>query len=214
MSSSRSKLRLTGAFAVLATLALAISCRGFFVKPTLSSIAIGPATPTIETGNTDNTVQMSATGTYNDGSVGHPSVAWTIAPATSGGTTAATITQSGLVTAVALGTMTVTATSNDISTISGSTTVTVTVGCITSIAITPTGPNAVSAGDTFQFTATAQTCNGPQDITSVATWASSNTNAATIDGNGLATGVTSNTSTQITASSGTIVSQAVTLNVD
>jgi uncharacterized protein YjdB len=156
---------------------------------------------------------MSATGTYNDGSNGHPSVAWTITPATSGGATAATITQNGLVSAVALGTMTVTATSNDISTISGSTTVTVTVGCITGITVTPTSPS-VNAGDTIQFTAMAATCNGPQDITTVATWASSNTTAATIDGNGLATGVTSGLSTQITASSGTIVSPPVTLGVD
>ncbi len=45
MSSKKSKLRLLGAFAALATLALAVSCPGFFVNPTLTAIAVGPLTP-------------------------------------------------------------------------------------------------------------------------------------------------------------------------
>src|ERR1700722_5509990 len=68
MSSTKQRIRLMGAFAALATLALAMSCRGFFVKPTLTAISIGPVTPTIFTGNIDNTVQMFAVGTFNDGS--------------------------------------------------------------------------------------------------------------------------------------------------
>ncbi len=43
MPSLKSKLRLICAFAALATLALAVSCRGFFVKPTLSSLVVTPA---------------------------------------------------------------------------------------------------------------------------------------------------------------------------
>ena len=74
MPSSKQKLRLVGAFAALAVLTLAVSCKGFFVKPTLSSIAVGPAAPTIETGTTNNTVQMTAFGTFNDGSTGNPAV--------------------------------------------------------------------------------------------------------------------------------------------
>ena len=58
MSSNRTNFRLIGAFAMLALLVLAASCTGFFVNPTLSSIAVGPASPTIQTGTTDNTVQM------------------------------------------------------------------------------------------------------------------------------------------------------------
>ena len=58
-----------GGFVVLGTFkALAASCTGFFVNPTLSSIAVGPASPTIETGNTNNTVQMTVFGTNSDGS--------------------------------------------------------------------------------------------------------------------------------------------------
>jgi len=67
MSSAKSKLRLIGAFATLATLALAISCRGFFVNPTLTSMAIGPANLSLAPGQS---YQMVATGTYSDGSTG------------------------------------------------------------------------------------------------------------------------------------------------
>src|SRR6202008_1247699 len=108
MSSNRTNLRLIGAFAVLASLAFAASCTGFFVNPTLSSIAVGPASPTIETGSTDNTVQMTVFATNSDGSTSsNPSVTWTVTP-----TTVATVSKTGLVTSVATGTATVTATSN------------------------------------------------------------------------------------------------------
>ena len=61
MSSTKSQLRLMGAFAALATLALAVSCRGFFVGDTLQSIAVGPASVNVPVGLTQ---QMTATGTY------------------------------------------------------------------------------------------------------------------------------------------------------
>src|SRR5689334_1100008 len=59
------KIQLLLAFATLLMLAFAVGCRGFFVSPTLSSIAIGPQTPTIPEGTTK---QMTATGTFSDGS--------------------------------------------------------------------------------------------------------------------------------------------------
>src|SRR6476469_4654753 len=170
MPSKKQTLRLSGAFAVLARMALGASCRGFFVKPTLSSITVGPATPSIQTGNTNNTVQMFATGTYNDGSTGHPSVSWSISP-----TSTATINKTGLVTSVATGSTTVTATSNDNPSITGTQTVAVTVGCIQSITISPTSGNLNQSTPSASFTATANTCNGSADITSVANWVSSNT---------------------------------------
>ena len=54
--------------AVLATIILiigfALGCEGFFVDPVLTGITVGPAT-TIQTGTT---LQMTAVGSYNDGS--------------------------------------------------------------------------------------------------------------------------------------------------
>jgi len=203
------KLALTLAFTVLVALAFGVSCRGFFVKPTLSSLAVGPATPTIETGSTNNTVQMTAFGTFNDGSTGNPSVAWSSATPS-----VATVSKSGLVTSVTTGTSAITATANINPTITGSQTVTVTVGCIQSIALSPPGPETISAGGsphTVLFAAKATTCNGQFDITSTAIWASSNTAAATVDA-GTVTAVAQG-STNITASAGNIFSPAAVVNV-
>lgn len=177
MSSTHQKLRLTGAFAVLAVLALGASCRGFFVKPTLTSLAVGPASPSIQTGTTNNTVQMFAVGTYNDGSTGNPAVTWSISPAN----TVATINGNGLVTSVATGSATVTATATQNPSITGTQSLTVIVGCITSIALSPTNASITNGGTTsVSIKATAQTCNGAVDITSVASWTSSNTQIATV----------------------------------
>ena len=63
MSSTKHKLRLAGAFAALATLALAVSCTGFFPPEQIGTITITPATPTVPLGNT---LQLSAYGTNTD----------------------------------------------------------------------------------------------------------------------------------------------------
>lgn len=200
MPSLKSKLRVTCAFAALATLALAVSCRGFFVKPTLSSLVVAPASPSIQTGNTNNTVQMSAVGTFNDGSTGNASVTWSINP-----TAVATISASGLVTSVSTGTATVTATSTQNPTITGTQSLTVTVGCIQSIAISPTSASiSVSGTNTTTFAAKATTCNGVVDVTTSSSWSSSNTAVATVAG-GVATAVAQGTAV-ISATSGGITS--------
>jgi uncharacterized protein YjdB len=198
MSSNTQKLRLIGAFAALATLALAASCRGFFVKPTLTTLAVAPASPSIQTGSTNNTVQMSAVGTFNDGSTGNPSVSWSISPANS----VASINATGLVTSIATGSATVTATSNDNPTISGTQSLTVTVGCITSITLSPTSAtiSVSQTNHTASFTATANTCNGPFPITDTATWNTSSSDVATVAG-GVVTAVGQGT-VNISASSG------------
>src|SRR5436309_1222819 len=57
-------VRVGGLILVAAIFGMAMSCNGFFVSPVLTGIAVGPSA-TIQTGNT---VQMSAVGTYDDGS--------------------------------------------------------------------------------------------------------------------------------------------------
>lgn len=210
MLSRTEKLRLIVALSVLAISALGVACRGFFQNPILSSIAITPANPTIETGSTNNTVQMRASGTNNDGSLNsNPSVSWSITPQS-----VATISAAGLVTSVTTGTATVTATSNQNSSISATQTVTVTVGCIQSITVKPSS-GSVTSTQTASFTAQANTCNGSVDITSVATWTSSNNSLATVAG-GVVTEASGNTqsgSVTITASEGNIFSNSVTVTV-
>jgi len=213
MFSPKSKLRLIGAFVALASLALAVSCRGFFVDPVISSLAVGPANPTIETGAQNNTVQMTASGTNNDGSLAdNPSVSWTITP-----TSVATISANGLVTSAATGTATVTATSNQNPAVSATQGLTVTVGCIASIALDPTSGTITTNEPTVTIDAKATTCNGIVDVTSVATWNSSNTAIATVSAGtvsivpGLATG--SGGTVTITASVGSVVSNTATITV-
>jgi len=216
MSSTKSKLRLMGALAALATLALAVSCTGFFVNPTPTAITVTPTTPTIVSGTSGgNTVQMSVNATFSDGSTGTTPVSWTIAPGSTG-ISAATISSGGLVTAstsfTTVGLMSVTATATKNSAATGQTTVTVTAACITKITLSPTSPS-VNLGQPVPFIATADTCNGSVDVSSVATWLSSNTTVATIDSNGNASTLATGT-TNITASSNGVVSAAVLLTVN
>jgi trimeric autotransporter adhesin len=210
MSSMNSQLRLMGAFAALATLALAISCRGFFVKPTLSSLAIGPVSPSIFTGNVDNTVQMFAVGTFNDGSNGSTPVTWSISGTGTGGTAVATISPGGLVTAQATGTGTITAASNILPSITGTQPITVSVACTSAPVISPTSGTLTPNQPTLPFTAS---CNGGQDITSVATWLSSNTLIATVSA-GVVTAIATtldNGTFTITASSNGLTSAPVSI---
>jgi len=202
------KLPITLVFGVLLGLAFGASCNGFFPDPVLQSIAVGPASQTIQTGDTNNTQQMSAVGTYSDGTRPDNKVTWSVVPADE---SVVTLSKSGLATAVAQGTATITATSTEIPTISGSTTLTVTTGCIQRIDVTPVDPG-VRVGNDQPFTAMATTCNGSIDITDVATWNSTNVAVATIDSSGVAHTLTTG-STDITASSGGVTSPAQTLSV-
>jgi uncharacterized protein YjdB len=118
----------------------------------------------------------------------------------------------GLVTAVAAGSTTITATSGGIS---KSRTLTVTAASLTSIAVIPVD-SSIAIGALMQFTATGTySDNTTQDLTTSATWSSSDTSVATISNAagsiGLATAVFAG-STTITAVSGS-VSGSTTLTV-
>ena len=96
--------------------------------------------------------------------------------------------------------------------------VTVTVGVgtqpfqpLTSIQITPS-PVAVAAGGTVQLTATGRDPYGNGYFVSAFTWQSGNTTVASVDANGLVTGVAPGTTT-ITASAGEISSPPVSVSV-
>ena len=169
-------------------------CNGFFVSPTLTSITIGANNGSTFV-NVGATLQMIATGTFNDGSTGSVTATWTSSTpsvATVGGNT-------GLVLGVSPGTTSITATSQGIT--SGPASITV-CGAVTSIVISPLNPSVLLGTGSLQFTAT-NGANGPS-ITSSVTWSSSNPAVATISNtagtNGLATLVGTGTTT-ITATS-------------
>src|SRR5208283_5476847 len=112
----------------------------------------------------------------------------------------ATISSSGLASAVAAGSTTIQATSGSIS---GSAGLTVTAPTLVSIAVTPTS-TSLTVGQQQQFTATGTYSDGSQqNLTSTATWTSGSTSVATISAGGLATAVAAG-STTIKATSGSI----------
>ena len=170
----------------------------------LLSIAVTPATASVAANSTQ---QFTATGTYADGSMKDitSSVTWSAS-------VGATITAGGLATGVTPGTSTIMAASGSIS---GTATLTIT-NPLVSIAVT-TSSASVPVGYTQPFVATGTYADGTTSvISSIVTWASSNMAVATISNSagtqGVVTGVTPGT-TSITAMSGSVTSQPVTLTV-
>jgi uncharacterized protein YjdB len=172
--------------------------------PTLSSIAVTPNSPhSLAVGSTE---QLTATGTYSDGSTADISsqVTWSSdTPAT------ATIANDGLATGVAAGTANITATLDEIN----SPSVLLIVVSLSSIAVTPNPPANLGMGATQQFTATGTYSDGSTaDISSQVTWSSDTPATATIGNDGLATGVAVGTA-NITATLDEITSPSVLVKV-
>jgi uncharacterized protein YjdB len=171
--------------------------------PTLVSISITPAAPTIALKATQ---QFTATGSFSDGSTKNLT---SVSNWLSSSGAVATINSAGLATAVAPGTTTITASSGGVT---GSTTLTV-ANALVSIAVTP--PIAsIAPSATQQFTAIGTFADGStQDLTSssTTTWASSGSPIATVSGTGLATGVAPGTVTISATSAGITGSAALTV---
>jgi trimeric autotransporter adhesin len=165
--------------AAILLLAFAGGCTGFFVSPTLTSLTIGPENQTI-TVNPLVTLQMSATGTYSDGSTQNLTgkVLWS-----SSDTSCAAISTAGLVTPVTgvtgVCTTTISAASGAVS--AATTTVTVSEGTPSSITLTasPTSP-APDTSVTFTAMALFPGSSTQQNITSSVTWNNTDTTDLTL----------------------------------
>src|SRR5215813_7255060 len=186
-------------FAALALSVASISfmtgCEGFFVSPVLTGMTVGP-TASIQTGTM---LQMSAVGTFDDGSQKNldSGVFWS-----SDTPTVAIVSTSGLVKGIAPGQATITGAHG---TVNGSATVTVTLGGITSIQVTTAdGLSSIRYGSSEQFVATA-TANGQQfDVTNSVTWS---TNPRSISDVSIdsSTGLLTTTSGPLTTAQFTVV---------
>ncbi len=141
------KLVLTLAFTVLVALAFGVSCRGFFPRPILQSIAIQPPSPQIQV---TKTLNLQAWGTYDDGTRKQitSGVAWS--------SNSANVTfadpNSGAAFGAVAGTATITASAQALS---GTATATV-IGNVTSITVSPTSGGVKAGGTTpapFTFAA-------------------------------------------------------------
>jgi hypothetical protein len=154
-------LQVIEAVVVLSLFVLSVGCNGFFVDPTLTTITVTPITPSVAIKGTQ---QMTATGTYDDGSVKNitGSVSWSLDP---GGI--ANINAAGILTGLAQGQTTLNAASANIT---GSTQVTVLLANVVSIQLTPTN-TSIASGKSVNYTALATLADGTtQDISSTASW--------------------------------------------
>ena len=164
--------------------------------PTMQSISVGPTTPTITNGASQ---QFTATAHFSDNSTQDVTshVTWS-----SSATSVATISSTGMAQGVAAGTATITAMQSGMS---GNTLLTVSNSprALTSIVISPPNPS-INPGSSQQFSAMGHYNDGSvSDISSNVTWTSSATSVATINSTGKALSVSSG-STTITATQGSV----------
>jgi len=172
----------------------------------LSSISVTPAARTLARGYR---LQFTATAVFSDGSTQNVTAqaTWTststgVATVTNGGTR-------GLATGVAAGTTTISASFNGVV---GTTTLTVTNATLSSIAVTP-ATVTLSVKQQFQLTATGTFSDGTTlDITTQAHWTTSNANAASVNGTGLAHAHHTGAATISAALGGQTGTAAITVN--
>jgi hypothetical protein len=188
------------------TVTIILAAAGCEANPSLNSITVTPSTAALSA--VGQTFQLTATGTYVHGS--HPSTTQNITDDSqwaSSVPSVATVSSTGVVTAVATGTTTITASkTGSTGVFSGTATVTVSPNGLVSIAIIPpattTPPPALGhAGETTQFVAIGTFSGTPTtlDLTNQVTWLSSDVSVATIDSAGLATAGLVSGATTITA---------------
>lgn len=172
------------------------------IVPTVSSVVVTPNTSTLV--SFDATVQLSASARDISGnSVSGQTFTWA-----SSNTAIATVSGSGVVTAVGNGTATVTASAGSVD---GTAVVTVT-QAVTSVMVTPS-TSQFELGTNQQFSAVAMDANDNEVTGASFLWSSSNPAVATVTQNGLATGVSAG-NTEITAASGSLGgTAAVTITV-
>lgn len=183
---------------LLAALALAMSCNGFFVNPTVTSLAIGPANLTLAPGTS---YQMVATATYSDGSTGNVTAqsVWT-----SSDPSVANFTSAGNLAAASL---------QNLSTLPGTTSVSASDGTVASsqqtvnvcpvvetmqLTVQNGGTSASVTGGTtltFDVKATFNGVTGTTDVTNNVTWNIGNTSALPSISDGSGVTVSGNAST-------------------
>lgn len=186
---------------------LTVSCT-VVQNPVLQSITLYPSNPTIP--QLGQTTQFIALAVYSPPS--NNNVLTSVATWASSNAAIATVSSSGLATAVSCGSTTITA---EYQGVIGQ--MQLTVLCtgnqtLQSITVLPSSPTVPQIGQTTQFSALGTLVQGGQtDLTTSATWSSSDTQVATINSSGLATAVSCGTST-VSAESQNVVGTTL-LNV-
>jgi len=170
--------------------------------PPVASVAVSPSSSSLQIGGT---VQLTATTKDSAGNVlTGRAVTWaSSAPAV------ATVSASGLVTAVAAGSATLTATSEGKN---GTATVTVNPVPVASVTVSPAANNLV-IGQTAQLSASTKDSAGNVLTGRTITWASSSTTVATVSASGLVTAKAAGSATITATSEGKSGTASVTVTV-
>jgi trimeric autotransporter adhesin len=171
----------------------------------LVSLSVSPGVASVIPGASQ---QFTATGQFSDGSsqVLTTSLSWLTSD-----TSVASISNTGLANALVAGVVTITARSG---TINGTATLNVTGAAanLLSIAVAPAA-SSVPVDAAQQFSATGSYADGSSsDLTALVTWKSSSTAVATVDINGIVSGVTPGTTTVSASISGITGSTTLTVN--
>lgn len=173
--------------------------------PSLVSLRVSPGVVSVVPGASQ---QFTATGQFSDGNsrVLTTSLTWSTSD-----TSVASISNTGLANGLVAGVVTITAKSG---TISGTATLNVTgaAGNLISISVAPAA-SSIPVHTTEQFSATGSYADGSSsDLTALVTWKSSSTAVATVDINGIVTGVAPGTSTISASIGGATGSTTLTVN--
>lgn len=156
----------------------------------VSSVEVAPGLATMAVGQS---IQLTAVPKASDGSaLTGRAIAWA-----SGDAGIATVTQAGVVTALALGEVMVTAASEGKS---GAATVTVSDVVVVTVEVVP-GTRSMAIGEAAQLTAVLRSADGTELTDRPVSWATSDPTVATVSGTGLVTGMAVGEVT-ITATSG------------
>ena len=168
----------------------------------VAAVTVSPASASVTAGQT---VQLTATPKdANGNALTGRTITWT-----SGNTSVATVSSSGLVSGLAAGSATITATSEGKSGTAAITVTAVTVP-VASVTVSPASAS-VPAGQTAQLTATPKDSSGNTLTGRTITWASSNTSVATVSSSGLVRGVVAGSATITATSEGKSGSSAITV---
>ena len=168
----------------------------------VAAVTVSPASASVTAGQT---VQLTATPKdANGNALTGRTIAWT-----SGNTSVATVSSSGLVSGLAAGSATITATSEGKSGTAAITVTAVTVP-VASVTVSPASAS-VPAGQTAQLTATPKDSSGNALTGRTIAWASSNTSVATVSSSGLVRGVVAGSATITATSEGKSGSSAITV---
>jgi uncharacterized protein YjdB len=157
----------------------------------VASVAVTPGTASLTPGQT---VQLTATAyDANGNALTGRAVTWSSSPAA-----VATVSGTGLATAVAVGTAKLTAT---IGGQSGSSSITVGQPVVAAVAVSPTSAS-INVGGTTQLTPTATTASGATVSGVTYSWSSANSGMASVSSTGLVTGVAAGSTTITVTSNG------------